>query len=194
MENDFTLREGWMTESSVHELALWYHEECPDTDVLSFEAHLMVMQASGTLATDSPIEVDAGLSRARYNILRMLYQAPDRRLLMGDFVQGMHVSPTNITKLIDTLVSDRLVERLAHEVDKRKTWARLTAEGEHLLEKALPDVGDHVQSLWGCLDSEEKTVLIHLLAKMRMHYLGVDRPHPAEAVKRFDAPLTRASQ
>jgi DNA-binding MarR family transcriptional regulator len=194
MENDFTMREGWMTESSVHDLASWYHEECPRTDVLSFEAHLMVLRTYGTLATGSPIELDAGLSRARYNILRMLYQAPDRRLLMGDFVQGMHVSPTNITKLIDTLVSDGLVERVAHEVDKRKTWARLTPAGQHLLERALPDVGEHVESLWSGLDPEEKTVLIHLLAKMRMHYLGAERPHPADVIKQHDETLTPASQ
>ena len=194
MENDFTLREGWMTEASVHELANWYHEECPQTDELSFEAHLMVLRTYGTLATDSPIELDAGLSRARYNILRMLYQAPDQRLLMGDFVQGMHVSPTNITKLIDTLVSDRLVERVAHEVDKRKTWAHLTLEGQHLLERALPDVGEHVERLWGGLDAEEKTVLIHLLAKMRMHYLASERPHPAEAIRQHNETLTPASQ
>jgi DNA-binding MarR family transcriptional regulator len=194
MEDDFTLRDGWVTEASVHELANWYHEECPQTDVLSFEAHLMVLRVYGTLATRSPIELDAGLSRARYNILRMLYRAPGQRLLMGDFVQGMNVSPTNITKLMDTLVADGLVERVSHEADKRKTWARLTLPGQHLLERALPDVGEHVESLWSCLEDEEKTVLIHLLAKMRMHWLQADAKRPAAFVREHADALMSASQ
>ena len=38
MTDDFSLVEGWMSEGSVHDLATWYHDECPETTGLTFEA------------------------------------------------------------------------------------------------------------------------------------------------------------
>ena len=193
MTDDFSLVEGWMSEGSVHDLATWYHDECPETTGLTFEAHLMVLRTYVTLVEQSPLERVAGLSRARYNILRMLYQAPEKRLLMGDFVQGMNVSPTNITKLVDSLVADGLVFRATHEQDKRKTWACLTEDGEKLVEFALPLVSEHVESLWGCLEEEEKQVLVHLLAKMRLNWTSADARRPSAVARKYAQLLAGAN-
>jgi DNA-binding MarR family transcriptional regulator len=174
--------EGWIVERSVQELASWYHRQCQDISELTFEAHLMVMRAYTTLLPGSPLDPSAGLSRARYNVLRLLYQAENGRLLMGDFAEWMNVSPTNITKLIDTLVADGLVQRITHEIDKRKTWAKLTPAGIDMVERALPDVGAHVEHLWQGLDDEEKKVLVHLLAKMRMGSVARGERKPGAAL------------
>jgi DNA-binding MarR family transcriptional regulator len=186
---DFTVRDGWLTETSVRDLAAWYHEQCPETDALTFEAHLMVLRAYVSLASDSPLEKVAGLSRPRYNILRLLYQEPDRRLLMSDFAAGMNVSPTNITKLVDSLVADGLVTRVGHDVDKRRRWAELTPKGARLVEDTLHPVSDHVSELWDCLEPSEKKVLVHLLSKMRLHWMSVNASSPVEDVREF-APLS----
>lgn len=171
MADGFSIEEGWVTEDAVHQLAEWYNANCPDTSSVTFEAHLMVLRAYVTLLSGSPIDASAGLSRARYNILRLLYQAPEKRLLMGDFAEGMNVSPTNISKLVDSLVADGLVRRETHAEDKRKTWAYLTEQGEELLKACLPAVSAHVREIWSGLDEDEKRVLAHLLAKLRMHTL-----------------------
>lgn len=168
---DFSVSDGWLTETSIHQLADWYHEQCPETSALTFEAHLMVLRAYVTVSSETPLESVGGLSRARYNILRMLYQEPEKRLLMGDFAEGMNVSQTNITKLIDALVADGLVTRAGHELDKRRRWAELTPKGAHLVERTLQPVAEHVNELWDCLEETEKQVLVHLLAKMRQHKL-----------------------
>jgi DNA-binding MarR family transcriptional regulator len=182
------VRDGWLTETSVRDLAAWYHQHCPDTDVLAFEAHLMVLKAYVSLATDTPLEMVAGLSRPRYNILRMLYQEPDQRLLMSDFAEGMNVSPTNITKLVDTLVADGLVTRIGHDIDKRRRWAELTPKGASLVEQVLRPVGQHVGGIWDCLEPSEKQVLVHLLSKLRLHWLSVNADRVVEEVREL-APL-----
>jgi DNA-binding MarR family transcriptional regulator len=169
MTDGFNIEDGWVTDSSVRELAEWYAAHCPGTSVAAFEAHLMVLRAYVTLLSDSPVDTAAGMSRARYNILRMVYQAPEKRLLMGDFADGMNVSPTNISKLVDTLVNDGLVRREPHNLDKRKTWAVITSEGEEVVEASLPLIGRNVEEVWSGLDEEEQKVLAHLLAKMRMN-------------------------
>jgi DNA-binding MarR family transcriptional regulator len=188
MSDGFTIDEGWMTDSAVHDLASWYNEHCPQTSLLTFEAHLMVMRTHANLLPGSPLDTSAGLSRARYNVLRLLYRAPNHRMLMGDFAEEMNVSPTNITKLMDTLVADGLVVRVTHEVDKRKTWAEITEAGIHMVENALPNVAEHVEGLWMGLDEDEKRALIHLLAKMRMHAAANDK----EAAKSFLRQLAMA--
>ncbi len=175
MSDGFMIDDGWMTDSDIHDLATWYNELCPDTSLLTFEAHLMVLRTYASLLPGSPLDTSAGLSRARFNVLRLLYRAPQHRMLMGDFAEEMNVSPTNITKLMDTLVADGLVVRITHEIDKRKTWAQITDTGLKMVENALPDVADHVESLWTGLDEEEKRALIHLLAKMRMHAVTTDK-------------------
>jgi MarR family transcriptional regulator, 2-MHQ and catechol-resistance regulon repressor len=188
MSDGFMIDDGWMTDSAVHDLASWYNELCPDTSLLTFEAHLMVMRTYANLLPGSPLDASAGLSRARFNVLRLLYRAPNHRMLMGDFAEEMNVSPTNITKLMDTLVADGLVVRVTHEIDKRKTWAEITEAGLKMVETALPSVAEHVDGLWLGLDEEEKRALIHLLAKMRMHAAASDR----EAAKTFLRQLASA--
>ena len=175
MSDGFMIDDGWMTDSAIHDLASWYHEQCPDTSQLTFEAHLMIIRTYANLIPGSPLDTSAGLSRARFNVLRLLYRAPNNRMLMGDFAEEMNVSPTNVTKLMDTLVADGLVTRVTHEVDKRKTWAEITDAGKKMVENALPNVAEHVDSLWLGLDEEEKRALIHLLAKMRMSSVTSDK-------------------
>jgi len=146
-----------------------------------------VLRAYVTLVSRPPISGAPGLSRAKYNLLRMLYQTDGNRLLIGDFAEGLNVSPTNISKLVDSLVDDGLVRRAVHEVDKRKTWAELTEAGERVMEAALPSVGRTVEETWAGLDDEEKRVLAHLLAKMRMHALATKEDKAATMIRRMAA-------
>ena len=180
---DFVVTDGWLTERWVVDLASWYADHCPGVDIGDFEAHLAVMRTFAEMTIDSPVDNVAGLSRARYNILRMLYQSEGRRLLMSDIVQGMNVSPTNITKLVDSLVADGFVRRVGHEQDKRRTWAELTQKGEDVLMECVPLVGEHIKRLWGCLEDSEKMVLVHLLTKMRLN-AAVSSPEESERIMR----------
>ena len=64
--------DGWLNERWVVDLANWYAEHCPGVDPIDFESHLALMRSYTTITIDSPVDTVAGLSRARYNILRML--------------------------------------------------------------------------------------------------------------------------
>jgi DNA-binding MarR family transcriptional regulator len=124
-----------------------------------------------SLKLDSPFELRGGLTRARYNVLRLLAQSPDERLLMTDIVIGMNVSPTNITKLVDVLAKDGYVVRVPDRVDKRKFWVELLPAGRGIFEEMIPEVGDHVQAFWTGITEKEMRTLIHLLARLRMNIL-----------------------
>ncbi len=170
--SQFEVREdGLLSEGPVADLAEWYKKYCPNTDLLAFEAQFMLMRTYMSLKLDSPFELRGGLTRARYNVLRLLAQSKDERLLMTDIVQSMNVSPTNITKLVDVLVKDNYVRRAPDPGDKRKFWVELMPEGAKIFEDLIPDVGDHVRDIWAGMSEQEKRLLIHLLARLRVNIL-----------------------
>jgi len=162
---------GFMTEAAASEQADWYVSQYPESDPVDFQAHLMVVRAYDALKTDAPFEHKGGLTKARYNVLRMLYVSDENRLLMTDIVQSMHVSPTNITKLVDGLERDEYVRRVGSLNDKRKVWVELLPSGARIVEETLPEVVQHVGMLWQGLTHEEKRVLVHLLSKLRLDIL-----------------------
>ena len=170
--SQFEVREdGLLSERPVAEIAEWYRKYCPTTDLLAFEAQFMLMRAYMSLKLDSPFELRGGLTRARYNVLRLLAQAKDERLLMTDIVTGMNVSPTNITKLVDVLVKDDYVRRVPDTQDKRKFWVELMPAGAKIFEEMIPEVGDHVREIWDGMSDQEIRMLIHLLARLRVNIL-----------------------
>jgi DNA-binding MarR family transcriptional regulator len=168
----FLVREdGMLSELEASDQAGWYISQCPEMEPLAFEAHIMLMRAYNALKTDMPFERRKGLTKARYNVLRLLFQREDRRMPMGDIIQGMNVSPTNITKLVDGLEKDHLVQRAFDPDDKRKIWVELTPAGAEVVLATFPAVVRHVDSLWQGLNTGERRVLIHLLAKLRLSIL-----------------------
>ncbi len=171
MAEFIVLEGGFLAERPIHELADWYSRHCPGTDGETFEAHLMVLRAYMALSTPARANpVGTRIPRAKYNVLRLLYQAGERKLLMSEIGKGLNVSPTNITKLVNGLVQDGLVRRVTNPDDKRSAWAELTEKGKSVFEAALPEVGRHTQELWSALSRKEKRVLAHLLAKLRLNF------------------------
>ncbi|WP_428487553.1 MarR family winged helix-turn-helix transcriptional regulator [Rhodopila sp.] len=64
----------------------------------------------------------------RFDLLAQLERAPNG-LTLGEISRRMMVSNGNITALAASLVADGLVERRAHESDRRAQRLRLTPEG-----------------------------------------------------------------
>lgn len=159
--------DGLVTEAAATEQARWYVSKCPDVEPVDFEAHIMLIRAYAALKIDAPFERGAGLTKARYNVLRLLYSAEDSRMLMTELVHGLNVSPTTITKLVDGLEEDGSVRRVGNIRDKRKIWVELMPKGREVVEDTFPNVVRHIGSLWVGLSSQEKKVLIHLLSKLR---------------------------
>jgi len=160
--------DGLLVERSVHDLAAWYHERWPDTEQLAFEAQILMLRVSQMISAPADRASQKRFNSVRYNVLRLLYKADGRRLLMSEIGQGLSVSPTNITKLVNDLVHEGLVKRAPDPEDKRKRWAELTATGAERFEAELPLIAGLVQKLWECLDPEEKRLLVHLLSKFRL--------------------------
>jgi len=171
---DFQLQDGGlMYETSTHRFAQTL-AGMTDADPLSYEAHFMLVKAYNTITGVSRRVKPTSLSLGRYNVLRLLYISDERRLLMSELSEALEVSPTVITRLVDTLAEGGFVERTGHDTDKRKTWATMTDAGTALFESEWPPMAAMVQELWQGFREPEKRMLVHLLAKLRLNLLSLE--------------------
>lgn len=77
-----------------------------------------------------------GLSFARFEILRLLGFARERRLPMGKIGDRLQVHPASVTSAVNRLERDGLIRRQAASHDNRIVLAGLLSAGETVLEDA----------------------------------------------------------
>ncbi len=85
---------------------------------------------------DSELRAEHGLSLGDYDVLLRLVRAPDRRLRMTELAERVLMSPSGLTRLVDRLVDDGLVQRDRFAGDARVILARLTDRGHRTLLRA----------------------------------------------------------
>lgn len=164
--------EGHARETEVREIALQLHDRFGDTDPLTTEANILLAKAYGALTgVLANYWAEFGLTSHRYTTLRLLYLADQNRLPMKEIATGLNVGTTNVTKLVNGMQRDGLVKRITEPKDRRVIYTQLTDEGKQRYLTVYPLAHKRLREAWSALNPEEKEVLIHLLAKLRMHIL-----------------------
>jgi DNA-binding MarR family transcriptional regulator len=87
---------------------------------------------------EAELEADHGLTLPAYEVLAHLSEAPDRRLRMTDLAAHAVLTPSGLTRLIDKLAREGLVERQRCGADARVVYAVLTPAGMERLLAAYP--------------------------------------------------------
>ncbi len=97
-------------------------------------------------------------------------------LTTGEIGQAMVKASQTITGLVDRLEEPGLVERIFDRRDRRKTWVRMTKEGERRLAEASPIAVELAGELSSALTDEE---LEDLQAKMeKVRSVAMDKLAP----------------
>lgn len=78
---------------------------------------------------DEELRAEHDVSFAEYDALLTIAQAPGRRVRMGLLAEQVLLSKSGVTRLVDRLVNDGLVERSACSTDARGAEAVLTDRG-----------------------------------------------------------------
>ncbi|MGZ8647650.1 MAG: MarR family winged helix-turn-helix transcriptional regulator [Solirubrobacteraceae bacterium] len=87
-------------------------------------------------ALDAELLAEHDLPLTSYEVLINLQAAPDRRRRMAELAEGVLLSRSGMTRLVDRLERDGLIERDACTEDGRGMFAVLTDKGEELLSHA----------------------------------------------------------
>ena len=106
-----------------------------------------------------------GLSEMRLGIVFMLRHAGDG-VPLGALAGKLHVSPRNVTGLIDHLERDGLVERVPDPADRRSVLARLTERGRERADAMAGGTFEWQQRLLAAFTPEELVQLRHLCLKL----------------------------
>lgn len=107
---------------------------------------------------DEELRAEHDLSFGEYDALLTIAQAPDRRIRMRHLADEVVLSKSGVTRLIDRLVDDGLVERSACLADARGAEAVLTERGLARLRAAssthLRGIDEHFLALFSDSDLE----------------------------------------
>lgn len=87
---------------------------------------------------DEDLRTRHGLSLQEYEALLHLAESPERRLRMGRLADSLLLSKSGVTRLVDRLVDDGLVERTSCPSDARGAEASITPNGLARLRSAAP--------------------------------------------------------
>lgn len=113
---------------------------------------------------DEELRAEHDLSIGEYDALLTIAQAPERRIRMRQLADEVILSKSGVTRLIDRLVDDGLVERSACLSDARGAEAVLTERGLTRLRAAstthLRGINEHFLAVLGRdeLDAVERTM------------------------------------
>lgn len=97
------------------------------------EAHARVVRQ-----LEQELEAAVDLPLTHYDVLVQLAAADVRRLRMSELADRLLLSRSGVTRLVDRLVDDGLVERVSCDSDRRGAWASLTDAGHERLRSAAP--------------------------------------------------------
>ncbi len=109
------------------------------------------------------LKTSADLTVAQYNVLRILRGSHPARLASSDVGERMIALDPDVTRLVDRLVKQRLVDRVRSRRDRRVVEVGVTEQGLALLRDLDPHVAKLPKALLGHLGQERLRQLGDLL-------------------------------
>ncbi len=135
---------------------------------LEQEAYLSIVRTAAELS-DALERVlrPAGITRAQYNVLRILRGSEHEGLCRNDLRDRMLTRMPDMTRLLDRMEDVGLVTRSRDADDRRLVHARITDDGRRVLDDLDAEVAAEHRSRLGHLTEAQLRTLIDLLGEAR---------------------------
>ncbi|MBE1237254.1 MarR family transcriptional regulator [Phaeovibrio sulfidiphilus] len=158
----FTLRD-LPSRKTIDDFAARYGN--PDAEGL--ETWLVWASATSEMlsAFERNLQRTCGISQTQLFVLILLKRNPDG-LGIGALASRVSVTSQTMTRVVDRMERDGLCRREPDPQDRRAQLVQLTAEGDRMLEVALPFHYQWVADLMSCLDTTERATLRDLVSKL----------------------------
>jgi len=111
------------------------------------------------------LRAEFGSTLPRFDVMAALHRS-EKGMKMSELSGVLKVSNGNVTGIVDRLVDEGMVERVAVEGDRRATRVRLTAAGRTRFETLAAAHEAWVDRLLGGLDRGETAEMTALLARI----------------------------
>ena len=124
-------------------------------------------QAAVRRTLDAGLQAEHGLTVVGYEALLLLSRARDEAMRRVDLAEGLGLTPSGVTRLLDGLEREGLVGKRTCSADARVSYAVLTEAGRERLERASCS---HVGSVRALFEErytpEELETLAELLGRL----------------------------
>jgi DNA-binding MarR family transcriptional regulator len=107
-----------------------------DKEELAAWRGMLRVHAAMTRALDAELTERHGLPLTSYEVLLFLADAPGGRMRMSELADSVLLSRSGLTRLVDRLERDGLLERERCEDDARGYFAAITDRGRALFDEA----------------------------------------------------------
>jgi DNA-binding MarR family transcriptional regulator len=148
-------------------------EKLTDAELEAWQA-LLHAHHHLTRKLDSELREGHGLSLSEYDVLLRLARAPERSLRMSELAKRVLFSPSGLTRVVDRLVKEGLVDRRRNSPDARIVLARLTAIGHARLRRAAQT---HLRGIRQHFTARLTPIQLRNVASALQVIVGPHRPH-----------------
>ena len=115
---------------------------------------------------DTNMQRASGVAISTFEVLIRLLRSPEHQLRLTDLGRQLAITTGGVTRLIDRLEAQELVERVRGTDDRRAVYARLTDEGCDTAVRVLPDHTADLRKTFDALGPERQR-LEHALRLLR---------------------------
>jgi DNA-binding MarR family transcriptional regulator len=98
-------------------------------DVVTAWRDMIACHAAICAALERELGDRHGLGVSDFEVLDRLAESPERQCRAQELAESVHLSQSALSRLVDRLVKNSLVERCACDMDRRGIYVVLTAEG-----------------------------------------------------------------
>jgi len=136
-----------------------------DISVLKIVLPLTLIQKEVMQQNSLLLEKKYDLTLSQINLLSTLL-FNDMTMSPTQLSQSMVFSSGGMTKLLKSLESRELIERIESSQDRRSMLVQLSPKGKAMCKKAIPDLLESDHTIFSTLDSSEQEQLAKILKKL----------------------------
>lgn len=108
----------------------------------------------------SDVLKEFGITHIQFNILRILEAEQPAKLSLGDISNGLLFKTSDVSRLIDRLVSRGLIHRMICPKNRRRVEISITEEGLAVIQQAVPKIESTFNGFYKSQVSEEERQLV----------------------------------
>ncbi|MBI1290991.1 MarR family transcriptional regulator [bacterium] len=130
------------------------------------------------VAAEESVFRQAGITFTQYNVLRILRGSHPDGLPVMEVGSRMLSRVPDVTRLLNRMERNGLIERHRGKVDRRSIIVRLSAKGMDSVNGLDPVVSEMQRRLFDGLSDDELDAFCRVLEKLRENAMGLEESNP----------------
>ncbi|QDK36656.1 MarR family winged helix-turn-helix transcriptional regulator [Bdellovibrio sp. NC01] len=139
-------------------------KQYPQLNYTTITSFLLLLRTATEISTSlDKFLMKYNLLQNRWLILVMLLREENKTLSPQDLTKFLGITGATLSRLLESLDEEGLVKRAVNKKDRRAHEITLTAKGQKLLNKIMPDYYDAIEKTFKGMNETDHKNLVKLL-------------------------------